>query len=174
MRLAIITLAALACSTSPATAQAQPAEPARISCLSNADMSARFRSGQLDGLPNLVIGVGARVQNQHPDTALIGQSKYIDFERVPVGICIYSNHVGVVASFALRGALADAGDGACDDGSCVNGAYWRSEWIEIREEDDKPGKEQLYVCMNNLGQTAIPSIDCLFNRPASPATDTTE
>lgn len=163
MKLTIITLAALIFSAGLASAQTAP--PTRIACLGNADMAARFVSGDTASLPNYATSVGARVQRQHPNTALIGHTKYIDYENMPVGICVYSNHVGVVASFALRGALADAGDGACDDGSCLKGAYWRSEWIETDAEADRPGKEQLYVCMNNLGQTAIPSTDCLFNRP---------
>lgn len=172
MRLTLIALAALACSAGAATAQTPV--PSHIACLSNADMAARFQSGDTAGLPNYTTSAGARVQRQHPNTALIGQTKFIDWDGMTVGMCMYSNHVGLVASFALRGVLADAGDEACDDGSCLNGAYWRSEWTETLPEDDRPGKEQLYVCMNNLGQTAIPSTDCLFNRPPPQATETSE
>lgn len=159
---ALTLVLALGVLPTPATAQEAPAH---LACLTNAEMAERFNTSNTSGLPNYSEGAGVRVQRQYPNTALIGQAKYINWDGKSLGLCLYSNHVGVVASFALRGALADAGDGACDDGSCRNNAYWRSEWAESREEDDRPDHEQIYVCMNDLGPTAIPSTDCFFNRP---------
>ena len=163
IRHTVLTLV-LALGALPTTVIAQEV-PSHIACLTNAEMTARFNTGETDRLPNYSQGAGARVQRQYPNTALIGQAKYINWDGKSLGLCLYSNHVGVVASFALRGALADADDEACDDGSCQNNAYWRSEWAESREEDDRPNREQIYVCMNDLGQAAIPSTDCYFNRP---------
>ena len=94
---------------------------------------------------------------------LIAQTKFINWGNKPVGICQYSNHVGIVSNFMLPGATADAVDGVCDDGSCKNGAYWRSEWAQTLEKDDRPGKEQIYVCVRNANGIDVPSADCLFH-----------
>jgi len=137
-----------------------------VACLTSAEMSRLFQAGDTSRLPNYSESTGARVQRQHPNTFLVAQSKYINWNNKPAAICQYSNHVGIVSNFLLGGVTADATDGACDDGSCTNGSYWRSEWTETFEKDDKPGREQIYVCVKDIEGAAIPSGDCRFNRPS--------
>ena len=81
-----------------------------------------------------------------------------------VGICQYSNQLGIVANFSIRGVGADAADGACDDGSCADGSYWRAEWTETFEKDDRPGREKIKVCVKDVEGIAVPSRTCRFLR----------
>ena len=121
-----------------------------------------FADGRLSELPNYSESAGARVQRQHPDTRMFAQAKFIFWDERSVGICQYSNHVGVVAQIALADAVTDAHDDKCDNGSCLNGSYWRSEWAESLPEQDKLGREQLHVCMQDIEGVNYPSIGCRF------------
>lgn len=159
----IYILAAALCVGQAAMAQ----DDNHIACLNNNDMSTLFQNGEASRLPNYSESAGARVQRQYPNTALISHAKYINWEGMTLGVCQYSNHIGIVANFIVGGGItADVSDEACDDGSCVRDAYWRSEWTESTPETDRPGKEQLYACMQNVEGAAIPSINCRFNKPA--------
>ena len=64
-----------------------------------------FEDGRLSKLPNYSESAGARVQRQHPDTRMFAQAKFVFWDERSVGICQYSNHVGVVAQIALVNAV---------------------------------------------------------------------
>ena len=165
MKRSLLAAAMLVLSGPPLSATAQDAQSEYISCLTASEMSGLFQSGETSRLPNYSESAGARVQRQYPTTLLIAQAKFIDWDNKPAAICQYSNHVGIVANFLFAGPTADASDGACDDGSCAPDTYWRAEWAETSEKDDRPGKEKIYVCVKDVDGAAYPSAGCNFIRP---------
>ena len=177
-----ILIAAALCITPLATAQTEPAQPETaptetapqeaappeiISCLGTARLLEVFSKGEAERLPNYTESAGARVQRQFPNTHLYLHAKYIERGDKSIGICQYSNHVGVVSNYVLNGVWADAADGECGGNHCVNGGYWRQEWIETLEAEDVEGEEYIYTCMYDTEDgRAFPSGRCGFSPEA--------
>jgi len=90
-------------------------------------------------------------------------AKYIEVGDRSLGICQYTSHVGVVAAYVMQDVYADAGDGDCGSRYCVQDAYWRKEWAESSEAEDKPGFEHIYTCMRDRDDVASPSGACGFS-----------
>ncbi|MEO9968379.1 MAG: hypothetical protein ABJG15_00900 [Hyphomonadaceae bacterium] len=165
----LILIAAAICASNLAMGQTPPvdAAPEPIKCLKGSEMAPLFQSGEAHKLPNYSESSGARVQRQYPDTALRGQAKHIlQADGSSLGICEYSNHVGAVAVFLLGGAQADAYDEACDDGTCNDDDYWRSDWREHDAANDQPGQEMIKACYRDINGRAFQSAGCGFAPPA--------
>ncbi len=165
-----ILFAAMVCTSHIALAQT-PTSPAPstanssnvTTCLKGSEMNPLFQSGKAKALPRYSEYSGARVQRQFPNTRLRGQAKHIlQADGRSLGICEYSNHVSTVAAFLLGGAQADAYDEACDDGTCKDGDYWRSDWRQPDAENDQPGQEMIKACFRDVNGTAFPSVGCGF------------
>ena len=156
-------IAGLACLSPSSHAQETPRV---ISCLNADKLKDLFRNDGTIGLPHYREDVGARVQRQHPDTFMYLHTKYVAPEGRHLGICQYSNNVGIVAIYFVVNVQADATDGTSGADFCVGGAHWRKEWAESFEKDDKPGLEYTYTCMKDgeSGQ-ALPSGACGFSIP---------
>ena len=152
---------ALLCASQIATAQT----PERvISCIQSGDMLEHFLDEDTDDLPNYSEAEGARVQRQHPTTHMYLHAKYIERESGSATICQYFNNFGMVAAYVMLNTYADASDGECSPRYCVQGAYWRKEWTESHEADDKPGAEYIYTCMRDRPDgRAFPSGACGFS-----------
>lgn len=115
---------------------------------------AAFESGEVDEWPNYHPGASARVQKQHPDTAIIAaQAKFIKSEKGAFALCQYYTHIGMLITTGFY--VKEKGEG-------VDGGYWRSEYKESLPEQDVKGKEMLDVCMEKKGNVAIPSVKCEF------------
>ncbi len=157
---------ALAQTSSGAAADTARDGPKVSSCIPAGKMLERFLAGETDDLPAYGEREGKRVQNQHPATHMYLHAKYIERGDTSIAICQYLNHTGVVASYAVRGAYADASDGNCGPEYCVQDAYWRKEWSTGSQEEDRPGEEYVYTCMrDNEDKIANPSGACGFSTP---------
>lgn len=147
------------------------AEPAQetikvSSCIPAGEMLERFLARDIDDLPHYNESVGKRLQRQHPTTHMYLHAKYNEGNGRSFAHCQYSNNAGLVASYGILDAYADATDGTCGPRYCVQGAYWRKEWSESSQEKDKPGLEYIYTCMRNLEDgRAVPSGACGFSLP---------
>jgi|GEM_PF-1992825 len=157
--------AALAQTTQEASPDVPQEAPRVSSCIPAGEMLERFLSHDTADLPRYKEGISARVQRQHPKTRMYLHAKYIEASEGSFGICQYTTHIGVVASYGMSGVYADASDGTCGPGYCVQGAYWREEWVESFEEDDKAVREYIYTCMKDRDGTAYPSGACGFSFP---------
>lgn len=118
-----------------------------------------FASGDVGAYPNYAEGGGARVQKQHPDTYIFGQAKTVaQNEGATVGICQYSNHVGVVAMFAMivKGTV-DPLEG-CPEHACRAKPWWRTEYVE----SDPADWTLMQVCVVDRNGLAMPSVGCGF------------
>ena len=115
-----------------------------------------FQSEDAKNWPNYSDGLASRVQRQHPQTALMAQAKFIDWDERSVGLCQYYNHVGLVFTFAF----SDASKKETGDES-----FWRREWTESFPEQDKPGQEMMEVCMERSGNLETMSVRCGFDLP---------
>jgi len=125
-----------------------------------------FNSGEMKSLPNYAESAGARVQRQYPDTAFTGaQAKFIDWDERTLAICLYYSHIGVVASSAVLNSQRDDAVAICDKAPCPTGPYWRYEFTESDSKQDKPGREQMLVCMEDRDGLAYPSAGCGFTQP---------
>ena len=166
----MLAAALFASSVAIAQTSAEPAAPTAPSkftkCLTGGEMNSLFQSGRAEQLPNYTESAGARVQRQYPKTRLYGQAKHSQVQGGGAfGICEYSNHIGIVAVFYLYNAQADAYDRACDDGSCHDGDYWRSDWRKADEAEDKPGQEMIKACYRDINDAAFSSAGCGFTPP---------
>ena len=173
-----ILLAVALCATPLAIAQTEPAptqtssqeaSPSMITfCLGSNEMLDLFLKGETENIPRYSESAGARVQRQFPKTHVYLHAKYIERGDRSIGICQYSNHVGIVANYVLNGAWADAADGDCSGEYCARGGYWRQEWRETSEADDVEGQEYIYTCMrDNQDGRVFPSGQCGFS-PGKP------
>jgi len=143
------------------------ASPKVTTCFKGSEMRTVFASGDTARLPRYTESSGARVQRQYPNTRLAGQAKHIKLsDGSTLGICEYSNHVGVVAFFALGSAQADAYDEACDNGTCNDGDYWRSEFRPSNEANDSADQKMIKACYRDIDGMAFPSSRCGFTLPA--------
>lgn len=166
-------IAAALCLSPPSLAQgAQPSEATDasaevITCLKGSEMRKVFASGDTARLPSYTESSGARVQRQHPNTRLIGQAKHIQqADGKTLGVCEYSNHVGFVAFFSFGGTQADAYDEACDNSTCKDGDYWRSEFRLSGEANDDANEDMIKACYRDIDGMAFPSSLCGFTLPA--------
>ncbi|MEO9968380.1 MAG: hypothetical protein ABJG15_00905 [Hyphomonadaceae bacterium] len=156
------------CASQIALAQTPAAQDAVqvSSCIPADEMLERFLARDIDDLPHYGEREGMRLQNQHQATHMYLHAKYIEGNDTSIAICQYANNAGVVASYAVRGAYADASDGNCGSQYCVQGAYWRKESSEASQEDDRPGEEYIYTCMRDLEDgRQVPSGACGFSPP---------
>jgi len=166
----LIFAAAAVCAGQIAVAQT-PETPSEeqevVNCFTGAQMGGLFKSGQIKTLEGFKEGVGARVQRQFPNTRISGQAKHIrQADGRTLGICEYSSHIGNVGVFTLGSAQADAYDEACDNGTCEDGGYWRSDWREPDAAQDRPGQEMIKACYRDVDGMAFPSSRCGFTFPA--------
>jgi len=166
-------IAAVLCASPPSFAQpgqtssATDASPKVTTCLRGSEMRTVFAAGDTAGLPSYTEAAGARVQRQHPNTRLIGQAKHLQqADGKALGICEYSNHVGIVAVFLLGDAKADAYDEACDNGTCSEGDYWRSEHMQTPDGSERENPAMIKACYRDIDNTAYPSSRCGFTRAA--------
>lgn len=119
---------------------------------------AGFDSGELQKMPDYYESHGARVQRQHPQTQLIGQSKFIEVDGRIVAACQYYNHIGLTAGFMVFDT---------PKGDVLEGSYWRQEYIESNPSQDVPGAEMMDVCFADINGVAVPSVACGFTMPAN-------
>jgi len=167
-------IAAALCASQPSFAQAAQtsgatdAPPKVTTCFKGSEMRKVFASGETARLPRYTESSGARVQRQHPNTRLTGQAKHLKLsDGSTLGICEYSNHVGYVAFFALGSAQADAYDEACDNGTCNDGDYWRSEFRPSNAANDSAASQEIIkACYRDVDGMAFPSSQCGFTLPA--------
>jgi hypothetical protein len=110
-------------------------------------------SGEVDTWPNFSAGHGMRVQKQYPETALLGQSKYIEGNGTRGAICQYYNHIGTVALMMIIGVKKHNTDET---------SYWREEFKESFPEQDDPENPTMDVCMKNQKGLAHMSVGCSF------------
>jgi hypothetical protein len=119
---------------------------------------AAFADGSAAEWPNYSEGAAARVQRQHPDTAIVAaQAKFIAADDHTAAICQYYTHIGVLFMMLGLGPV----QAPLDEG----GADWREEYTESHVHQDKPGKEMMSVCVRNIDGEAFPSTDCGFTLP---------
>lgn len=114
-----------------------------------------FISGEARSWPNYSEGPAARVQRQHPNTALLAHAKHIDWDSRGGAICQYYNHIGFLMTTVQLDydrAVANAPD------------YWREEYVESTAHEDRPGKEMMFVCMRREGDLDVPSAACRFRK----------
>jgi hypothetical protein len=141
------------CAAGAANAQAE------LSCPSEEVAREQFTSRVLSQYPNYSEGGGARVQHQYPSTHLFGQAKHIAREgRGAVGLCQYSNHVGLVVTFAvpIEGTIEPLH--GCDSAECRSKPWWRTEYMESDPADEK----LMQVCVIDRNDETFPSSDCRF------------
>jgi len=163
---AIFSLALSAGLNAPGAAAQTASDGPRVSaCIPAGQMLERILEGDVNDLPRYREGIGALIQKQHPKTRMYLQAKYREVNDRTLGICQYTSHVGMVAAYVTSDVYADASDGECGPRYCVGGAYWRKEWAESSEADDKPGLEHTYVCMKDRDGIANPSGACGFSIP---------
>ena len=137
---------------------------AELICPSEEVAREQFTSRALSQYPNYSEGGGARVQHQHPSTHLFGQAKHIAREgRGAVGFCQYSNHVGLVATFAVRIEGTTAPLHGCDSAECRSKPWWRTEYVESDPADEM----LMQVCVVDRGGETFPSIGCRFKIPST-------
>lgn len=127
-------------------------------CPSGEDARLAFISGEAKNWPNYSEGPGARVQRQHPDTALVPHAKFIDMGDRTFGVCQYYSHIGHTITFGKTG-LTKASI------KKKSKFYWRKEYTESYPKDDRPGREMMEVCMEKKKKQASPSIKCSFILP---------
>ena len=110
-------------------------------------------SGEVDTWPNYSSGHGMRVQKQYPETALLGQSKYIEGNETRAAIWQYYNHIGTVAAMIVFSAKKQNTDET---------SYWREEHKESFPEQDDPENPMMDVCMTHRDGLAHMSVGCSF------------
>ena len=115
-------------------------------------------SGEAKTWPYFSPGPGMRVQEQHPNTALSAQSKYLEGNGKSAAVCQYYNHIGYVATILAIGAKKHVPS---------EGSYWRKEYSESLPENDDPNNPMMDVCMTNEEDLAIMSIGCAFLIPVN-------
>ncbi len=125
-----------------------------------------FYDGTMQKWPNYSEAAGSRVQHQHTNSAFVAaQAKYIDWGDRTAGLCQYYNHIGLVTSSMVMDAKRVDTVATCTELPCPSGPYWRYEFVESTPEQDKPGQEQMLVCMEDREGLAYPSAGCGFISP---------
>lgn len=76
-------------------------------CPNGEDTRTAIISGEVETWPNISRGAGMRVQEQYPETALMGHTKYIEGNGTSGAICQYYNHIGVVLQSITIGAKCE-------------------------------------------------------------------
>lgn len=146
----------LAISALPTFALAAEAENTVWHCPDGEYARAAIISGEVKTWPYFSAGPGMRVQKQYPETALSGQSKYIESNGTSGAVCQYYSHIGVVATmFAIDAKKHDTNDAG----------YWREEYKETLPEQDDPDNPMMEVCMIDKEGLAHMSIGCPFLVP---------
>lgn len=124
-----------------------------------------YQSGELAKQPNFAESPsgGARVQQQHPNTYLFGQAKYINWDGRGVAVCQYSNHVGLVATFVRLQKLAVGLKSNCKHKRCEGESHWRNEHTNSTLQEDKLGQENIFVCVETKNEIEYPSTLCGYS-----------
>ena len=139
------------------------AEETKWSCPDKTDGRLAFMDGTMEKWPNYSESHGARVQRQFPNTAFTGaQAKYVDWSSPGGASCQYYSHIGLVATSIVIGAERDPATPICNAQPCPEGPYWRAESTESTPDLDRPGKEKMWVCMEDQEGLAVPSTGCGF------------
>ena len=112
---------------------------------------------QTDKLPNYTEPEegGTRVQKQHPKTRLSGQAKFLDRNGQKIAFCHYSNHVGLVASYAFIADSATDLVNSCTPETCDGQSYWREEYERSDASDN-----MIHVCVGAYKGLEVPSVKC--------------
>ena len=131
-------------------------------CMDPEIARAFFAAQGLAAMPNYTEGPGSRVQRQHPQTYMYGQAKFIKQTDGGFAICSYSNHVGWVAIYGDKIHVPTVKVTKCEKPDCESLPRWRLEYSESSPDQDRPGQEQLHVCVENKGSVEHPSFGCRF------------
>ena len=142
----------------------QIAQAENWTCLNDIDGIEAFASGDMKHADNYseAKNAGVRVQREHPKTYMFAQAKFIDSGKRAVAICQYSNHVGLVATYAYLDIQRVDAPESCDTQDCKSKPHWRSEWVESSPEGPK-GKNRMHVCVVTIDGLDHPSADCAFS-----------
>ena len=131
-------------------------------CMEDEIARAFFATGALVAMPNYTEGPGARVQRQYHQTHMYGHAKFIGSSESGFAACAYSNHVGWVFIYGDKSVTPKRLDIDCDSDACKADPHWRLEFMESSPDLDKPGQEQIYVCVETKKGLDFPSIGCHF------------
>ena len=132
-------------------------------CFDDKQALVAFNSGVLKDLPGYTEPAdgGTRVQQEHPQTYMFGQSRFLKSKVGTRAVCQYHNHVGVVAYFTVGSVNTVDGLEACDTATCKSKPHWRNEWTnsDFENPDDH---YTLYICMETVDGFERPSTACKF------------
>ena len=133
-------------------------------CLNDTDGLTAFNSGDMKRAPlfhELKDG-GARVQREHPQTYMMGQSRFIASGKLgTTASCEYSNHVGIVAFYQIKNVGTVKALDECENSSCGSEPHWRRD--RVNTDSDNPEEHfTIHVCIVSINGYDFPSTACKF------------